>query len=101
MNRCLNCGEHPGVTKNDGTLKNFCGKACETAWEKVHIERGDSIGFGGHDLLPVYEIIDRSALFIMALVGDRESIRDARRELRRRYRLKAIYDPNKKQEVRL
>ena len=96
INRCLNCGEHPGVSAYK-TIRNFCNEACEQAWEKAHVERGDSVGFGGHNLLPIYEIKDRQSLLTRALTGDKE----AKRELRRRYRLIKIYDPTKKQEVRL
>lgn len=97
MSQCLNCGQHPGYSKVDKTIKDFCSITCSQEWEQVHVARGDSIGFGHHTLLPIYEIRERETLLTMALIGDKE----ARRTLRRRYRLKAIFDPNKRQEVRL
>lgn len=98
MGQCLFCGEHPGQTKQGTGVKDFCSTVCHRAWEDTHRGRGvDVIGFCHYNLLPIHELKRRENLILIATAGNKE----ARRELKRTYRLKAIYDPINNQEVRL
>ena len=96
---CMNCGKVDIGKGSSGINATYCSKACQKAWE---VENKNSfttwIGDDPYNVeMRKHKNIIIEAAIEVAVAGSR----GARRWLRQRHRIKAIYDRNKAHEVRL
>ena len=99
MADCMNCGKEGIGKSSNGVNAMYCSKKCQKEWE---LENKNSFTTWVGDSPDIVEERKHRNLIIesaieQAIVGSR----GAQRWLRQRHRIRAVYDRNKAQEVRL
>ncbi|OGP64995.1 MAG: hypothetical protein A3K22_02125 [Deltaproteobacteria bacterium RBG_16_42_7] len=99
MADCLNCGKMDIGVNTLGIPATFCSRTCRKIWE---VENKNSFTTYVGDSPDIFDARKKKNKIIegaieQACLGSR----GAKRWLRQRYKIKAVYDIDKSQEVRL
>jgi len=99
MADCMNCGKEDIGKGSSGISATYCSKACQKEWE---LENKNSFTTWIGDSPDIVEARKHQNILIEAAIEQAiQGSRGAKRWLRQKHRVRAVYDKNNQREVRL